>query len=145
MEEEKKLDRAHEVLREENRKKIAKILREQNRTRRRKDLFLFAFGKSLIIADACEYAGIHRRTYQNWINDDPEFRAACEQVKTYETDFAEDHLKIQIMKGDFKAICFFLCSRHPKYMLHGKRELLVYLKRLWQTDKKAFSAYMERV
>ena len=72
-----------------------------------------AFGN---ITMAAKIAGIDRKTYYNWIEADPEFKAAIEAVEPNEVfvDFAENALIKRIQGGDTTAIIFALKTKGKK-------------------------------
>lgn len=45
-----------------------------------------------IITDACNKAGVARASYYNWISEDPEFKAACEEAQEAAIDYVEGQL-----------------------------------------------------
>jgi hypothetical protein len=78
----------------------------------RKRLLLQALVQSRgIISSACESAAVPRRTFYNWIESDPEFRDAYEDIVERSLDFVESKLLERIEAGSERAICFFLRTR----------------------------------
>lgn len=78
----------------------------------RKSLLLQALVQTHgIVLTACRSAGVPRRTFYNWIESDPEFRSAYEDVIEGSLDFVEGKLFERIEAGSEKAICFFLRTR----------------------------------
>lgn len=45
-----------------------------------------------IISSACQYAGISRQTYYNYISEDQSFKSACDEVNESAIDFVEGKL-----------------------------------------------------
>ena len=89
---------------------------EQERTTRNKKLFLEAFSASMgIITAACQKASISRTTYYEWIDEDPDFKAAVDKVNDQLIDYSEDKLKQKIVGGNLKAVLFHLSRISPKY------------------------------
>jgi hypothetical protein len=64
-----------------------------------------------IISSACQSAAVPRRTFYNWIESDPEFRDAYEDIVEGSLDFVESKLLDRIEAGSERAICFFLRTR----------------------------------
>lgn len=138
MKKESKIGEAMEFMREQNRKEIRRILREQNRTKRNKELFLFAYEKSLSVSAACAYAKISRRTYQYWVKQDHEFLEACNNIKRYENAFVEDMLQIKINQRDGPSIRYRLSRRHPEFMRPSKKDMLEFLEYFKENDPDGF-------
>jgi len=74
----------------------------------KKALFLEAYKRKLTITRACEAVGITRRTFYNWLNTDPEFRARFEETREALIDLAEAKLFELIKRGNLGAIIFYL-------------------------------------
>ena len=78
---------------------------------RKKDL-LDALERSLgIVSTACEKAGVSRQTHYNWLKDDPEYKAAVDQIQESVIDFAESHLYKLIKEGNPAANIFYLKTK----------------------------------
>lgn len=76
---------------------------------RSKKKFLEIFKKKLgNISLSCRAFGIERRTFYNWYNNDPDFRAAADDVKEVRKDFIENAFTQRIDAGDTAAIIFAL-------------------------------------
>lgn len=70
---------------------------------------LEALKKTLgIVTEACELTGIARATHYNWLDNDPEYKLACEQMVEIALDYSESALRKAIDKGSVKAITFHL-------------------------------------
>jgi hypothetical protein len=79
------------------------------RTVQAKEAMLLALRQHLgIITFACEDTGIPRRTYYNWIANDPAFAAEANEVQKVELDFVKRKLMEQIEAGDTRAIKYYL-------------------------------------
>lgn len=79
------------------------------RTKQAKEMMLAALKQHLgIVTYACEDTGIPRRTYYNWLRDDPEFAAEANEVHKVELDFVKRKLMEQIEAGDTRAIKYWL-------------------------------------
>lgn len=50
------------------------------------------------VTKSAEQIGIHRQTHYDWINDDPEYKAAVDSLKNVALDFAEEQLR-KLMEG----------------------------------------------
>lgn len=75
----------------------------------KKGLFLEKLKESYgIIASACTSIGITRRTFYNWINDDPEFKEKVSEVMETQVDRVEGYLFKKISEGDTACTIFYL-------------------------------------
>lgn len=100
---------------------------EEARTRIKKQLFLEVLSKTRgVITIACDQTGIGRRTYYDWIEKDPAFAAAVNEVNADKNAIAEDILwgKITVEK-DGPSIRFYLDRKHPNYKQRVKVETQV--------------------
>lgn len=50
------------------------------------------------VTKSAEDIGIHRQTHYDWMNDDPEYKAAVDSLKNVALDFAEEQLR-KLMEG----------------------------------------------
>lgn len=90
-----------------------------------------------IISSACESVDMSRQTYYNWLEADPEFKVAVDEVQESMIDFVESKLMQKINgiecisdKGEFyelppsdTAIIFFLKTKGKKRGYVEKSEL----------------------
>lgn len=89
---------------------------EQERTTIRKKKFLEIFEKSLgIIGAAATAAGIERKTYYRWREEDPEFKKKADEVLAIQPDAVEDKLIQNIGRNNTASIHFYLSRKHPHY------------------------------
>lgn len=63
------------------------------------------------ITASCQAAEISRQTYYNWIEADPAFKQAVDDINEESVDFAESSLKQQIKDGDTTATIFYLKTK----------------------------------
>ena len=63
------------------------------------------------ITASCQAADIARKTYYEWIEKDPDFKQAVEDINEESVDFAESSLKQQIKDGDTTATIFYIKSK----------------------------------
>lgn len=76
-------------------------------TKHKKTEMLRALQKTYgLITNATAQVGINRTTHYLWINTDPEYREAVENVKDEKKDFVESALFKLIKKGDTAAVIF---------------------------------------
>jgi hypothetical protein len=90
---------------------------EQMRTTLAKKKFLEIWKKSTgVISVSCAKAEIDRKTYYNWLKEDPEFAEAVKEVEDTRLDVAEEILfeKVFIEK-DKNLLKFYLERRSPAY------------------------------
>lgn len=66
------------------------------------------------ITASCQAADIARKTYYEWIEKDPDFKQAVEDINEESVDFAESSLKQQIKDGDTTATIFYLKTKGKK-------------------------------
>lgn len=77
-----------------------------------KNALLQALKGSLgIVTAACDEAGVSRATYYRWLADDPQFKAAAEDVAEVALDFAEHALHKQIKDGVPASTIFYLKTK----------------------------------
>lgn len=70
-----------------------------------KKKFLEIFKEKLgNISVSCRAYGINRQTFYNWYANDPDFKAAADDVKEVRMDFIENALMQRINAGDTTAI-----------------------------------------
>jgi len=102
----------------EKQSRLLALGQQQARTLEKKSMFLYAYQKSMgVISVACAHAGIKsRKTVYNWINSDPEFKKALDQTIEIRNDFVDDMMMMQIAKGKFGAVTWYLSHRHPDYI-----------------------------
>ena len=55
--------------------------------------------------------GINRSTHYKWMQDDPKYKVAIDEVIEIDLDFTEAALRKKIRAGDLKAIIFHLKTR----------------------------------
>lgn len=77
-----------------------------------KKAMIEALIKSLgIVTTASKAAGIDRGTHYDWLQSDPEYKAAVEDINNVVLDFAESQLHKQILKGEVSSTIFFLKTK----------------------------------
>lgn len=82
---------------------------------RDKEKFLDAFAAKLgNVKEACEAAGIARKTFYNWKNNDEEFAEEIESIEEGLIDLAETKLLENIQKGKTNEILFYLRTKGKK-------------------------------
>jgi len=60
-----------------------------------------------IINTACLQAGVGRKTYYNWLNEDPDFKEKAEAIMETQKDVGEAALLKLIRDGDTAATIFY--------------------------------------
>jgi len=93
--------------------------KERASTESSKAKFLEAFRNTGVIARAAKEAGINRKTYYDWITDDPEFAELCETAREECIELAEAELHRRGLVKDPKtrdttALIFWLKKNHPR-------------------------------
>ena len=86
-----------------------------DRTEQHKKAMLDALEKSLgVVTSACKTVGIGRTTHYLWMDSDPEYKAAVQELSDVALDFAESQLHKQIKDGNSTATIFFLKTKGKK-------------------------------
>lgn len=95
--------------------KSEKPMPKSTRTDMLKKQMIDAMEKSLgIVTIACRNVGIHRSTFYDWMNNDPEFKKLVDDVSEITLDFAESELHKQIRDGSTAATIFYLKTKGKK-------------------------------
>jgi hypothetical protein len=95
--------------------KSEKPMPKSTRTDMLKKQTIDAMEKSLgIVTIACRNVGIHRSTFYDWMNNDPEFKKSVDDVSEITLDFAESELHKQIRDGSTAATIFYLKTKGKK-------------------------------
>lgn len=106
-----------------SRKKAASKKREIS-TKTRKSKLLEALTASLgNISEATQALGINRRTYYDWIKDDPDFAQQVDHLAEAQIDFVESQLFSRVRDGDTTAIIFYLKTKGKKRGYSEKLEI----------------------
>ena len=88
------------------------VKKEQERTTKAKVAFLERFFKATgNIKFICEQIGIDRSTFYNWVDNDPDFKAAIDAEREGLIDFTESKLFNLINDKNPTAIIFFLKTK----------------------------------
>jgi hypothetical protein len=83
-----------------------------NKTEQHKKAMLEALEKSLgVVTTACKKAGVGRTIHYEWLKNDPEYKAAVQDIQDITLDFAESQLHKQIQDGNTTATIFFLKTK----------------------------------
>lgn len=85
---------------------------------------LEALEKSLgVVTTAAEMVGINRKSHYDWYNNDPEYKAAVDELKDVALDFAVTALHKLIEKGDTAATIFYCKTQGKKRGYIERQEL----------------------
>lgn len=104
----------------------------------RKRSMLKALEKSLgVVTTAAKSAGIDRQTHYNWMEKDPNYKAAVESIADIALDFAESQLHENMRKGSDAATIFYLKTKGKKRGYVEKSELDISggMKIVWNETK----------
>jgi hypothetical protein len=95
---------------------IQQILKKtMDKNRQHKKAMLEALEKSLgVVTSACKNVGIARSTHYLWLDTDPEYRKAVDDISNVALDYAESKLHSQITKENPTAIIFYLKTKGRK-------------------------------
>ena len=86
-----------------------------DKTEQHKKAMLDALEKSLgVVTAACKAVGIGRTTHYLWMQEDPDYKKAVEELGDVAIDFAESQLHKQIKDGNSTATIFFLKTKGKK-------------------------------
>jgi len=78
----------------------------------KKRLMIQALEKSLgIVTTACKSVDIARSTHYEWMEEDPQYKKAVEDIANIALDFAESKLHKNIGDADTTAIIFYLKTK----------------------------------
>jgi hypothetical protein len=105
-----------------------------------KKAMIQAMEKSLgIVTQACKVVGIVRQTHYNWMEADPEYKTAIQQLGDVALDFAESKLHKLIDQGNPAATIFYLKTKGKNRGYIERQEIAVAEKKplSWFTDDNA--------
>lgn len=98
--------------------------REQIRTEAGKKRMLIALEKSVgVVTAACKSAKVARTAHYQWLEADPAYKAAVDNLPEIALDFAESSLFKKIKKGDTIATIFYLKTKGKKRGYIEKSEI----------------------
>lgn len=88
--------------------------RTRFRNRKKKD-FIEAMQRTMgNVSKSCTAAGIARETFYRWLDEDPDFAKAVEEVNETNIDMVESALFQQINDGNVTATIFYLKTKGKK-------------------------------
>jgi hypothetical protein len=106
-----------------------------DKTEQHKKAMLDALEKSLgVVTSACKSVGVGRTTHYLWVDTDPEYKAAVEELSGVAIDFAESQLHKQIKEGNSTATIFFLKTKGKKRGYVERQEVDVSSGKLFQIE-----------
>jgi hypothetical protein len=86
-----------------------------NKIAQTKKALITALGQSLgVVTMACKAVGVERGTFYRYVNEDPEFKKAVDDVENIALDFAESQLHKQIREGEVSSTIFYLKTKGKK-------------------------------
>ena len=89
----------------------------------KKDM-LEALEESLgVVTPACKMVNISRQTHYRWLEEDPEYKAAVQEIENAALDFAETALHQQIREGTPSSTMFYLKTKGKKRGFVEKQEV----------------------
>ena len=84
-------------------------------TQEHKKAMLKSLEKNLgVVTSACKSVGIGRTTHYLWMENDPEYKKAVDDLQNVALDYAESKLHSQIKKENATAIIFYLKTKGKK-------------------------------
>jgi len=78
-----------------------------------------------IVTTACEKCGIARQTHYDWMNKDPEYKQAVDDIDNIVIDFAESKLYELVKNAEPSAVYFLLKTRGKKRGYSERTEIEV--------------------
>jgi len=90
-----------------------------------------------IVSTAAKKANIGRTTHYRWMEEDPEYKQAVQEVQESVLDFAESHLYKLVKEGNPAATIFYLKTKGKKRGYIERQEIEV-------TEKKPLSWFDEK-
>jgi len=92
--------------------KKSKLPKSTDSTVKKKGLFIGQFeAAGCNISACCKAINIDRKTYYNWLKNDPEFSTQCSDCEEELIDLAESQLFKNITTGNVTSLIFFLCNK----------------------------------
>ena len=89
-----------------------KPLKIHPKTRNKKALMLEALTKNLgIVTDASNACGVNRKSHYAWLQNDPKYKKAVEDISDITLDFVESQLHKQIQNGEVSSTIFYLKTK----------------------------------
>jgi hypothetical protein len=90
-------------------------IRKPNKTDNNKQMMLEKLEFHLgIVSRACKDANINRSTHYDWMENDPEYSKAVNEISEIAIDAVESELFKQIKEGNVTAIIFYLKTKGKK-------------------------------
>ncbi len=84
----------------------------RNKSNDKKKAMIEALTVSLgIVTTACQKVNIARKTHYEWYNNDPEYKAAVDDVQNVAIDFAESKLFQNVKDGKETSIIYYLNNK----------------------------------
>jgi len=81
----------------------------------KKKQMIDALEKTLgIVTSACKMCDIARWTHYRWLEEDPDYKKAVDEIAEVTLDFAESQLHLQIREGNTAATIFYLKTKGKK-------------------------------
>jgi hypothetical protein len=78
---------------------------------KKKTAFLQQLAQGFNITDSCQKANIGRQNYYRWLDRDPAFKKACNDIEESLIDHVENEMLKQIDKGNSDMIKWFLSHK----------------------------------
>lgn len=118
------------------------MAKRANKVQHTKKSLLQALEKTLgVVTTACKLVGVDRSTYYKYYNEDPEFRAAADDMENVALDFSESQLHQQIKNGSTAATIFHLKTKGRKRGWQENMDLTTDGERIDNTIKVVFEDF----
>jgi hypothetical protein len=89
-----------------------------------KKTMIIALESSLgVVTGACKKCGIARQTHYRWMEEDPDYKLAVDEISDICIDFVESQLHRQIRDGNTIATIFYLKTKGKKRGYVEKTEI----------------------
>lgn len=120
------------------------MAKRANKIQHTKKSLIEALEKTLgVVTTACKLVGVDRSTYYKYYNEDPEFRAAADDMENVALDFSESQLHQQIKNGSTAATIFHLKTKGRKRGWQENMDLTTDGERIDNTIKVIFEDFSE--
>mgnify|MGYP003637665147 CR=1 FL=1 len=88
---------------------------KSDKIRHTKKSLINALEKSMgVVTNACKNVGIHRSTFYEYYNNDPDFKKEVNDIGNVALDFTESKMFEQIRDGNTTLIKFYLATKGKK-------------------------------
>ena len=87
--------------------------------KKQKDLLTAFKNNCCNVSEACRLVGLTRRTFYNYMDNNPAFKEAIEEIRSEMINLAESKLFSAVNNGNMTAVIFLLKTKGGYKELHG--------------------------